>query len=172
MLSLVGTMAAAGGGTLAASLSAAKAGAITGTIINPGVGIAIGIGGGLVGGLVGGTVVKALGDSVREDHSIILSRMFNGIVINLVYEYMLQESELDVLIEKFNQIKPKEFKKLFKDLIAVKSQDAKIDTFVRHYFEEIIRSRPSIAEPTEDDIVDLLKQFDEHKESNCEERKE
>lgn len=161
MLSLVGTMASAGGGTIAASLGAAKIGAITGTTINPGVGTAIGISGGLVGGLLGGTAVKALGDGIREDDSIILSRMFNGVVVNLVYEYMLQESELEVLIEKLNQVKPKEFKKLFKDLIAEKSQDAKIDAFVRHYFEEIIRNRPSVKEPTADDIVDLLKQFGE-----------
>ena len=64
-----------------------------------GVGTAIGVGGGLVGGLIGGTAVKALGDKIREDDSMILSRMFNGVVINLVYEYMLQESELNVLIE-------------------------------------------------------------------------
>lgn len=150
----------AGGGTLAASIGAAKIGAATGTTIHPGIGTAIGVGGGLIGGAIGGTAVKALGDKIREDDSIILSRMFNGVLLNLIYEYMLQETEIDVLIEKLNSIKTKEFKKLFKDLISAKSQDKTIDNFVRHYFEEIIRSRPVIAEPSADDLVELLKQFD------------
>ena len=156
----IGTMASAGGGTLAASIGAAKIGAATGTTIHPGIGTAIGVGGGLIGGAIGGTAVKALGDKIREDDSIILSRMFNGVLLNLIYEYMLQETEIDVLIEKLNSIKTKEFKKLFKDLISAKSQDKTIDNFVRHYFEEIIRSRPVIAEPSADDLVELLKQFD------------
>ena len=160
MLSLVGTMATAGGGTLAASMGAAKIGAVTGTTINPGVGTAIGIGGGLVGGLIGGTAIKAMGDKIREDDSVILARMFNAVVLNLVYEYMLQENEIDTLIEKLNSLKPKEFKNLFKDLISAKYQEKKIDSFVRPYFEEIIRSRPAIAEPSVDDIIALLKQFD------------
>jgi hypothetical protein len=159
MLSLMGTMAAAGGGTVATSIGAAKIGATTGTTISPGVGTAIGIGGGLAAGLIGGTVIKALGDRVRDDDSVILARMFNGIVVNIVFEYMLQESELDELVEKFNAIKPKEFKKLFKDLIAEEQQATKIDSFVRHYFEAIIRKRPTIAEPRIDEFVDLLSRF-------------
>ena len=91
---------------------------------------------------------------------LILSRMFNGILLNLIYEYMLQESEIDVLIEKLNAIKPKEFKKLFKELLFSEFQEKKIESFVRHYFEEIIRNRPAIAEPTADDLVALLKQFE------------
>ena len=159
MLSLIATMASAGGGTLATSLATAKICSAAGTKVNPGVGTAIGLGGGLVGGLIGGTVVKALGDKIREDDSIILSRMFNGVVINLVYEYMLQESELNDLVEKFNNIKPKEFKNLFKMLMCEQKQEKRIDDFTRHYFENIILKRPTIAEPTADDFVDMLKQF-------------
>ena len=160
MLSLIGTMASAGGGTLGASLATAKICGILGTKVSPGVGTAIGVGGGLAGGLVGGTAVKVLGDKIREDDSIILSRMFNGVVIHLVYEYMLQEAELDLLIEKFNNIKPKEFKRLFKTLISEKKQEQRIRSFVRHYFEEIIHRRPSVAEPTAEDIVEMLRQLD------------
>lgn len=160
MLSLIGTMASAGGGTVAASIGAAKIGAATGTIINPGIGTAIGIGGGFIGGTIGGTAVKALGDKIREDDSTILSRMFNGLLLNLIYEYMLQESEIDYLIEKLNSIKAKEFKKLFKKLNSTKLQDKTIENFVRHYFEEIICIRPVISEPSNDDIVEILKQFD------------
>lgn len=160
MLSLLGTMVGGGGGVLATSVGAAKIAGVAGTAINPGIGTAIGIVGGLVGGMAGGTAVKALGDKVREDDSTILSRMFNGILLNLIYEYMLQEAEIDVLIEKLNSIKPKEFKKLYGEIISSHSQDKKIDDFVRHYFEEIIRNRSIIKEPSTDDIVEMLKQFD------------
>ena len=160
MLSLIGTMASAGGGTVAASIGAAKIGAATGTTINPGIGTAIGIGGGLIGGAIGGTAVKTLGDKIREDDSIIFSRMFNGILLNLIYEYMLQEAEIDALIEKLNSIKAKEFQKLFKELNSVELQDKKIDDFVRNYFEEIIRNRTAIEGPSAHDFIELFKQFE------------
>lgn len=96
-------------GNLATSLATAKIGAVTGTTIAPGVGTVIGIGGSLVGGLLGGAAIKAVGDHVREDDTVILSRLYNAVVVNLIYEYMLLESEIDVLVEKFDSIKPKEF---------------------------------------------------------------
>lgn len=161
MLSLIGTMVSAGCGTLGTSILAAKAGGEIGIKIKPGLGTVIGISGGLAGGLIGGTAIKMLGDKIREDDSIILSRMFNGVVVNLVYEYMLSESELDVLIEKLNNIKPNEFKKLFKTLLSEQQQEKTIDSFVRGYFEEIIQIRPAIAEPTPNDIAEIIKQFGE-----------
>lgn len=160
MLSLVGTMAGAGGGTLGASVAAAKIAGAIGTTVAPGVGTAIGIAGGLLGGVVGGTVVKAVGDYIREDDSIIISRLFNGIVINMVYEYMLSESELDELIEKLDSIKPKEFKKLFKNVIASENQEQLIENFIRNFYNDIISNRPSIKEPTPEDLVNLMSEFD------------
>lgn len=160
MLSLIGTMATAGAGTLATSLAAAKIGAATGTTIAPGVGTVIGIAGGLVGGLAGGAVIKAVGDHIREDDTVILTRLYNAIVVNLIYEYMLSESEIDVLIEKFNDIKPKEFKELFAEVQAADKQEAVIDKFVRHYFEEIIRRRPRLPEPKPEEFVAFFEQFE------------
>lgn len=159
MLSLFGTMAAAGGGTLAASVAAAKVGAVTGSVISPGVGTAIGIGGGLVGGLIGGSVIKIAGDAIREDDTVIVSRLFNGVVINLIYEYMLSESEIDVVIEKFDAIKPKDFKKLFQAVLASDQQEKVIADYIRHYFEAVIRTRPKVAEPNPEDLVDFLAQI-------------
>lgn len=160
MLSLIGTMATAGAGTLATSLATAKIGAATGTTIAPGVGTAIGIAGGLIGGLAGGTVIKAVGDNIREDDTVILSRLYNAVVVNLIYEYMLSESEIDVLIEKFDNIKPKEFKELFAKVQASDKQEPLIDKFVRHYFEEIIRRRPRLSEPKPEEFIDFFKQFE------------
>ena len=159
MLSLLGSMAAAGGGTFAASVVATKVGAATGTAISPGVGTAIGIAGGFVGGFVGGTIIKVAGDAIREDDSIILSRLFNGVILNLIYEYMLSESEIDVVIEKLNTIKPKEFKKLFQDVQSAEKQEKVIDDFLRHYFEEIIRTRPKIEEPSPADLIHFAEQL-------------
>lgn len=160
MLSLIGTMATAGAGTLATSLAAAKVGAATGTTIAPGVGTAIGIGGGLLGGLLGGAAIKAAGDYIREDDTVILARLYNGVVINMIYEYMLSESEIDVLVEKFDSIKPREFKNLFASVMAANKQEKVIEDFIRHYFEEIIRRRPRLPEPKPEDFVEFFKQFE------------
>lgn len=161
MLSLIGTMATAGAGTIATSVAAAKIGAATGTTIAPGVGTAIGIGGGLITGIAGCTAIKTVSDHIREDDSVILSRLFNGVVINLIYEYMLSESEMDTLIEKLNDIKPKEFKKLFSSVIEAKEQEKEIDNFIRHYYEEIIRTRSRLPEPKPEDFVEFFKQFED-----------
>lgn len=161
MLSLIGTMISAGGGTLATSLAAAKIGAAAGTTISPGVGTAIGIAGGLAGGLIGGSVIKVAGDAVREDDTVILSRLFNGVVVNMVYEYMLSESELDTIIEKLDNLKSKEFKMLFKSVQSSDNQEKIIEDFIRKYFEEIIRRRPKIAEPTPKDLIELINEFEE-----------
>lgn len=160
MLSLIGTMATAGAGTLATSLAAAKIGGMTGTTIAPGVGTAIGIVGGLAGGLAGGVVIKATGDYIREDDTVIISRLYNAVVVNMIYEYLLSESEIDVLIEKFDNIKPKEFKELFARVQASDKQEAEIERFVRHYFEEIIRRRPRLPEPKPEELVEFFNQFD------------
>jgi hypothetical protein len=160
MLSLLGTMASAGGGTLAAAVITAKVGAATGTAVAPGLGTAIGVAGGLAGGFLGGTAVKALGDVIREDDSIILSRMFNAAVLSMVYEYLFNEAELNAVIEKLNGIRTREFKKLFAAVHASENQEKVINDFIRHYFEEVIRRRPQIEAPTMDDIIETISEFE------------
>ena len=159
MLSLIGTMATAGAGTVATSLAAAKVGAATGTTIAPGVGTVLGILGGLAGGMAGGAAIKAAEDRIREDDTVILSRLYNAVVMNLIYEYMLSESEINVLVEKFDGIKAKEFKQLFARVQAAQEQEAEIDRFVRHYFEEIIRSRPRLPEPELKEFVEFFERL-------------
>ena len=161
MLSLVGTMVTAGGGTLATSVATAQIGAATGTTIAPGIGTVIGIGGGLLGGVVGGTVIKTIGDHIREDDTVIMSRLFNAVITNLIYEYMLSENEINLLIEQLDTIKPKEFRKLFAYVIAANEQEKVIEDFIRHYFEEIICRRSRLSEPKPEDIVEFFKQFED-----------
>jgi len=156
MLSLIGSMAAAGGGTVAAALVTAKVGAAIGTTVNPLIGTAIGLAGGAAGGFIGGAVVKLAGDAIREDDSVIISRLFNGVVLNLIYEYMLSETETKVLLEKLDAVPPREMKKMVRKVMASNEQEKVIDDFIRKYFEEIIRSRPKIAEPSPEDLVTLF----------------
>lgn len=156
MISLIATMLGGGGGVLAASIAAAKISGAAGTIIAPGLGTVIGIGGGAIGGLFGGAIIKALGDAVREDDSVILSRMFNGVAVNLIYEYMLQQSEINELIEKFDNIKSKEFIKLFKSIHNAQNQEKIIEDFIRHYYESIIHNRVKVNEPTPKELVELI----------------
>ena len=101
----------------------------------------------------------------------------------MIYEYMLTESEVDMLIEKFNAIKPKEFKELFAKVQAVDKQEELIEDFVKHYFEEIVKkvgklgigtrvvviaknvdvekvkNRAKIPLPKTEDLVDFLQDF-------------
>jgi len=156
MISLGGTMATATGGTLATSAAAAKIAGAVGTTIAPGVGTVIGIAGGFVGGLVGGAVIKATGDAIKEDDSVVVSRLFNAVIVNLVFEYMLNEKEVDEVIKSFNSIKAKTIKNLFKNVIASKEQEKTIEDFLRPYFDEIIKKRPRVKEPTPQELVDFL----------------
>lgn len=160
MLSLIGTMASAGAGTLTLSLAASKIGAAAGTSVAPGVGTTIGIAGGLLFGLAGGTAVKAVADNIREDDTVIMSRLFNAVVINLIYEYMLSESEIESLIDSFDEIKAKDFKKLFHSVMEADGQEKVIDDFIRHYYEVIITKRPRLPEPKPEDFVEFFKQFE------------
>lgn len=73
---------------------------------------------------------------------------------------MLSESEIDVLIERFDSIKPKTFKKLFGDVIAAEKQEKIIEDFIRQYFEEIIHRRPQLPEPKPEDLIEFFKQFE------------
>lgn len=157
MLSLVGSLTGGGAGVAATAFATAKIGAITGTSVSGPVGTVLGFAGGMVGGFAGGVAVKAVGDFVREDDSVILSRLFNAVIINLAYDYMLSDSELNVIVEKLNGIKPRELKKLLQAVFASNNKQEKIiDDFLRHYFEEVIRQRAALLEPTPDDLVNFF----------------
>lgn len=157
MLSLVGSLTGGGAGVAATAFATAKIGAITGTSVSGPVGTVLGFAGGMVGGFAGGVAVKAVGDFVREDDSVILSRLFNAVIINFAYDYMLSDSELNVIVEKLNGIKPRELKKLLQAVFASNNKQEKIiDDFLRHYFEEVIRQRAALLEPTPDDLVNFF----------------
>lgn len=74
----------------------------------------------------------------------------------MTYEYMLSESEVNVVIGKIDQVKQKEFRNLFKNTNAAKNQEKVMDKFLRHYFEEIIQTRPKIPEPEVQDLIEFM----------------
>lgn len=159
MVSLAGTMATAAGGTIATSIAAAKIGAATGTAVAPGVGTAIGMAGGLVGGLIGGVVIKTTGDIIKEDDTVILTRLFNAEILNMIYGYMLNENEINEVIKNLGKIKAKEFNKMFKDLMSSDYQELVIENFARRFFDDVIKKRVKVTEPTPQDIVNFIAQL-------------
>jgi hypothetical protein len=172
MLSLVGGMAGAAGGTLAAAaitgaVVGLKTGTATGTVVAPGVGTAIGAGGGLVGGVVVGTATKIIADAIHEDDALIMSRLFDGVIINLMYEYMLQQEEIDMLLEKLGHVKQDAFKKLFMDTIAAENQEIAMADFVEPFFVDVVKQRPLVSAPSANDIAEMLKQFDVPDSNQC-----
>jgi hypothetical protein len=159
ILALLGGMVGTTGGIISTGLAVAKIGAITGTTVAPGVGTVIGLGGGLLGGIGVSTVTKIIGDAIREDDALIMARLFNGVIITLTFDYMLQQEEMDEVINKLNAIKQKEFKTLFMNAIAAKEQEKVMVNFAENLFIDVVKKRPPISEPSIDDLTEMMGQF-------------
>ena len=180
MLSLVGSIVAGGGGMVAGTIIGTKigaligakaggtAGAAVGTFVKPGsgtvAGVAVGSVAGTIGGAVGGAVagtgtgilIKTIGNKLVEDDSLIMQRMYISIVINMVYDYMLDETEQKLLSSQLDTIDKNEFKKYSKQLFASNEQEKMIINFTKQYFDNVVSKREKIPEPSSDDIVELL----------------
>ena len=48
------------------------------------------------------------------------------------------------------------YRNLFKNTNAAKNQEKVMDKFLRHYFEEIIQTRPKIPEPEVQDLIEFM----------------
>lgn len=152
----MGSIAGAAGGTFAAGVATAKAASIAGTAINPGIGTAVGLAGGFVGGVVGSQVVKVTGNIIHEDDIEAYTRLFNAYVSYMIGENYLDSDEIDILINSLNNIKEKDFKKLFKDIPTSKNQEDTIRNFLNCYFEEIITKRDVFSLPSDEYITDAV----------------
>ncbi len=159
ILSLAGTIAGGVGGTVGATVALAKIGAATGATVGQGVGAAVGLVGGAVAGMACGITIKATGDFIREDDSIIILRLFNSVITNMAYGYMLSANECKELEETLNTIEKRKIKNLVKNIQSSKEQEKEIEDFVRNYFENIVKRRPKIAEPEPKDLIDLFESF-------------
>lgn len=158
---LAGSIAAGAGGTVAAGVVAAKIAGAAGTAIVPGVGTAVGIVGGFAGGAIGAAVVKTAGDLLHEDDVETLGRLFNAYVSLMIGEYLLDETEIDSLVSRLNEIDQREFRTLFGNLAKADEQECIIRDFLSPYFEAVTAERAQFALPTSENIVEALIELSE-----------
>ena len=153
---LAGSIAGGAGGAVAAGVVAAKIAGAAGTAVAPGVGTAIGIAGGFIGGTVSAGVIKATGDLLHEDDITIHGRLLNAYVSCMIGEYLLDEAEIDVLVEKVGSVDKKEFKKLFESIAQSAEQEETIRTFLLPMFDDIVSKRSEFLLPSAETIVDAM----------------
>ena len=79
---------------------------------------------------------------------------------NINYKNVCGELDIEHRVLRLN-LDNQEFKNLFANVIASNKQEKLIEDFVRHYFEEIIRTRPKLPEPKPEDFIEFFKQFEE-----------
>ena len=153
MLSLVGSFVGSISFTVGAG---AIIGRKFGANINKNMGSAIGYIAGAGGGLLVGTGVKVVGNFIHEDDSVITTRMFNAIMINLLIDYMLSDQEQNQLITFLDNDK-KNLKKLQQSLIMSSSQANDIEQYLRPIFESIVKQRSKITVQEEHNLHENMK---------------
>ncbi len=143
MTSLVATVAGSVAGAVG---TGAAVGSAIGSA-SPGVGTVIGAAAGTVGGMVGGTVAgvaaKTVGNIIREDDNVILTRMFNAELSNLFVEYLLTEEEQKKVIEILNNDK-KELRRFQRTLFKSQSQERDIKNYLMPKIKQSIKTRNKI----------------------------
>ena len=154
--SLAGSVAGGIGGTIAAGVAAAKVGGAIGTPVAPGVGTAVGIVGGFVGGAVGSLAVGTVGGILHEDDAETMGRLLNAVVSCLAVEYMLSESEIDLLVEKLNEVPQDDLKTVFEDAMGADQQESVFRAFLGPIFDEIVAKRPCFILPSYEEIFKTL----------------
>ena len=153
---LAGSIAAGTGGAMAAGVLASKVAGAAGTAVAPGVGTVVGIAGGFVGGVVGAKAVKVAGDILYEDDVETLGRMFNAYVSCIIAEYFLDESEIDKLVDRLNEIKHKAFISLFESIEKSKQQESVVRGFLSPHFDAVVAERSQFMLPSPESIVEAM----------------
>lgn len=153
---LAGSVVGGIGGAVAAGVAAAKVSGIVGTTVAPGVGTAVGIAGGFVGGTVGSLAVGTVGGILHEDDAETMGRLLNAIVSCLAVEYMLSEPEVDLLVERLNEVSQDDLKTVFEEAMGADRQEDVFRAFLSPIFDEIIAKRPRFALPSYEEIFKTL----------------
>ncbi|MDR1588953.1 MAG: hypothetical protein LBS51_02035 [Oscillospiraceae bacterium] len=154
LASIAGDVAAA----IGTGLAAGKIAAAAGTAVSPGVGTALGFVGGTAGGFAAGFGASKIAKIVREDDREILLRIFNAVVMNTCFDYMLDEKEIDKFLKRISEDKEceKELKKIMKLLYGSKKQYADLEHLCEMAVRPIIAERKKITTAMEPDEEDLL----------------
>lgn len=152
MLSLVASFA---GSTSTTVATGAILGKIAGGTFNKTVGATIGFAAGAAGGFISGNAAKAMGNIFHEDDSVITTRMFNAILVNLLIEYMLSDSEQNLLINLLNDDEDA-LRKLQQGILKSTSQSKDIEDYLRPKFERIVKHRTRITEIEENHFYENM----------------
>lgn len=158
MLSSVGSLLGNIASTYGVGVAAGKIGEKLGKKVNKKLGAVIGFIAGTGGGMVAGFAIRKLSDVFKEDDCIITARLFNGVVVNLAIEYMLDERECDILVKELNK-KSKEVTKFQTKILKSKHQYFDIKKYLEGYFEDVVAQREKIDRDMEKQV--LAYEFDE-----------
>lgn len=152
MLSLIASFT---GSIVSAAGAGALLGKTVGGSINKRAGAAIGLVAGAGGGILGGTCVKTIGNLIHEDDSVITTRMFNAIMINLLIEYMLTDKEQDKLIDLLDNDEDA-LRELQQGMLKSTSQSKEIEKYLRPKFDKIVKERSHISESEEKELYENM----------------
>lgn len=141
MLSLLASFGGSVGGT---ALAGGAIGKKIGGSINKTAGKAIGLGVGIAVGGIAGATTKAVGNVFKEDDCIITTRMFNAVLVNSLFDYMLSAEEQDKLFEILADDN-KALSKLQKQLINSDSQERDILEYLEPKVKGAISDRKIIS---------------------------
>ena len=139
----------------------AATGAAIGSALFPGVGTAIfGVGGGILGalgcGIGGSKAAKAIADTIADDDSKQLLTILQDEIQSLAFEYMLTEDEVeDIASTVKSTVNPKWLRRMFKETKGETNKDRSrkfVRTEFEPQFEAIIKKRPRIELPSEDQL--------------------
>lgn len=145
MLSLLASFGGSIGGT---AVAGGVIGKKIGGSINKSAGKAIGLGVGMAVGGIAGATTKAVGNVFKEDDCIITTRMFNAVLVNSLFDYMLSAEEQDKLFEALAEDN-KALSKLQKQLINSNSQERDILDYLEPKIKKAISSRKTISRTDE-----------------------
>lgn len=155
MLSVLTSMILGATFTLAAGMAMSYAGSKTGKEINKKIGAPVGAVCGFVGGALGSFAVKQIGGLIREDDTVITTRLFNACLTNLAIEYLVSEVEMEKIIASLNNSE-KGILKVQKNLVAKDDQYQCCEEFLRPLFKEAVATRSKISRTDELALVDSI----------------
>ena len=150
------------GGGLAGSAAGAAVGARIADEADLNSNTAAGVGGlvgGLILGLAASIVTKKLADMVVSDDAQIMISSLNTAISELAYEYMLTESELDIILAKVqNRVDEKWLRQMYQYSGDRKNVTGQKDYVRQHFeadFDKVLKNRAEINTPNFSEVKHL-----------------
>ena len=143
-------------GSIAASASAgAVLGGTLGDDVDERIGSAVGLVAGMAGGAVCGTAVKAIGNILHEDDAVITTRLFNAVLANQFFNYMLTQEEENQVIALLDD-DGKELRKLQQKLLTSDSQERDVIDYLEPKIDMVVKKRHRISASDESELENLV----------------